>query len=576
MYGQPYNKEVIAILKAEKILKQKFSKNIEVYEKDGSIFLEGIVDDWEKVVSAGKIASRFAEKDVVNLLECKGLQKDQPSKPNLKDRKLENKRVDVLIIGAGIVGCTIARELSRYKISILVIDKESDIAMHQSSRNAGMAHPPIAPKPGSKKALYNQRGLKMLPELSKQLDFPFEENGMAILFKHWIYFTAAGLIHSRARKNGIESIQFLSKTKLKSIEPKITDDFAWACLFKNAGIVDPFKMTLAFAENAIQNGAEFCFQTFVESMELDGQKIVSVQTNRGKIFPRVVVNAAGLWADYIAELANDRFFTIHPRKGIMAIIDSKKQNLAKLTISMPNITQAKSVTKGGGLIPTVHGNLLLGPTAKEVPFKEDYSTDEDSLNELIKKHAKLVEGLGLKDIITYFAGTRAATYKEDFIIEKSTKVKNLVHAAGIQSPGLTSAPAIAQDVARMCVEILSDETKVLPNTEFVPTRKGEPLFKNLPLEEKQKLIKKNPDYGVVVCRCEGITKAEVIKAVNSILPATTLDGIKWRTRCGMGRCQGGFCTPYILQILSQQKIDVLNLTKKGGASYIVVSKTRGD
>jgi len=334
-------------------------------------------------------------------------------------------------------------------------------------------------------------------------------------------------------------------------------------------------MTLAFAENAIQNGVEFSFQTFVESMELNQQKIVSVQTNRGRIFPRVVVNAAGLWADYIAELANDRFFTIHPRKGEMAIIDRKKQNLVKLTVSMPHITQAKSVTKGGGLIPTVHGNLLLGPTAKEVPFKEDYSTDEDSLNELIKRHAKLVEGLGLKDVITYFAGTRAATYKEDFIVEKSEKVKNLVHAAGIQSPGLTSAPAIAQDIAKMCIEILSNEIKVLPNTEFIPARKSEPLFKDLPLEEKQKLIKKEPDYGVVVCRCEEVTKAEIIKAVNSPLPATTLDGIKWRTRCGMGRCQGGFCTPYVLQTL-QQKIDVLNLTKKGGSSYIVVSKTRSD
>lgn len=566
---------MVKIINLEKTLKRRISKSIEVYEKDGSIVLEGIVDNWEKVVSAGKIASRFAEKGVVNLIECRGLQKDNPSKPDIKDHKLENKKIDVLIIGAGIIGCTIARELSRYKISTLVVEKESDIAMHQSSRNAGMAHPPIAPRPGSKKALYNQRGLKMLPELSKQLDFPFEENGMAILFKHWIYFVAAGLIHSRARKNGIESIQFFSKARLKSIEHRITDDFAWACLFENAGIVDPFKMTLAFAENAIQNGVEFSFQTFVESMELNQQKIVSVQTNRGRIFPRVVVNAAGLWADYIAELARDRFFTIHPRKGEIAIIDRKKQNLVKLTVSMPHITQAKSVTKGGGLIPTVHGNLLLGPTAKEVPFKEDYSTDEDSLNELIKRHAKLVEGLGLRDVITYFAGTRAATYKEDFIVEKSKKVKNLVHAAGIQSPGLTSAPAIAQDIAKMCVEILSNEIKVLPNAEFIPVRKSEPLFKDLPLEEKQKLIKKEPDYGVVVCRCEEVTKAEIIKAVNSPLPATTLDGIKWRTRCGMGRCQGGFCTPYVLQTL-QQKIDVLNLTKKGGSSYIVVSKTRSD
>ncbi|MGJ8454052.1 NAD(P)/FAD-dependent oxidoreductase [Pseudothermotoga sp. U03pept] len=510
------------------------------------------------------------------MIECRGIEKERPSRSIVRDDKLFNKRVDVLVIGAGVVGCATARELSKYKMTVLVVDKESDIAMHQSSRNAGMAHPPIAPKPGSKKALYNERGLKILAELSKELDFPYEENGMVILFKHWIFFAGAGLISSRAKKNGIESIEFLSKKRLKSIESNVFDDFAWACLFKNAGIVDPFKMTLAFAENAVQNGVEFSFQTFVESIEVSDGKILSVETNRGRVFPRVVVNAAGLWADYVAELANDRFFTIHPRKGEMAIIDSKRQGLVRLTISMPQITQAKSVTKGGGLIPTVHGNLLLGPTAKEVPFKEDYSTTSQGLEELIKKHAKLVHGLTVNDIITYFAGTRAATYREDFIVEKSRRVRNLVHAAGIQSPGLTSAPAIAQDVAKMCVEILSEEMHVLPNTKFVANRRAQPPFKSLSLEEKQKLIEKDPNYGVVVCRCEEVTKAEIIKAVSSPLPATTLDGVKWRTRCGMGRCQGGFCTPYVLQTLQQQRINVLNMTKKGGSSYIVVGKTRGE
>lgn len=562
--------------KINSLLERKFKGRVSAREKDDCVVLEGRLSDWQDVVEVGKIAAKFGFKGVVNLIECEGLEKDKPSRPNFRDAKLDRVEVDVLIVGAGIVGCCVARELSKWKLKVLVVDKESDIAKHQSSRNAGMLHPPIAPKPGSKKAIYNKRGLDLIPKLSRELDFPVKMNGLSILTDTWLAVLAYPLVRLRGKKNGVEKIELMNRSKLKSFEPNIFDGFSWAYVIPVSGIVDPFKMTLAFAENAVQNGVNFSFETFLERMDVEENRIICVHTNRGRIFPKVVVNAAGLWADYVAELANDRFFTIHPRKGEMAIIDKKKANLLKMTLSKPALSQAMSVTKGGGLIPTVHGNLLLGPTAKEVPYKEDYSTSEEGLNELIEKHMVLLKDLSKSDIITYFAGTRAATYEEDFIVEKSSKIENLVHAAGIQSPGLTSAPAIAEDVARFCIETLSKKVKIVPNERFNPYRIASPQFSQLSIEKKQKLIAENPNYGVVVCRCEIVTKQEVINALNGPLPAKNLDGIKWRTRCGMGRCQGGFCTPNIVEILGELGVDPLLLRKNGEGSNLFVAQTRGD
>lgn len=562
--------------KLNSLFKRKFRGKVVASERDGCVFLEGQLSDWQDIVEAGRIAAKFGSKGVVNLIECQGLEKDKPSRPDFRDAKLDSAQIDVLVIGAGIVGCCVARELSKWKLKVLVVDKESDVARHQSSRNAGMLHPPIAPKPGSKKAIYNKRGLDLIPRLSRELGFPAKMNGLSILADTWLAVLACPLVRLRAKKNGVEKIELLSKSKLKKLEPNIFDGFSWAYVIPTSGIVDPFKMTLAFAENAVQNGVNFSFETFVERMDVEENRIICIHTNRGRIFPKVVVNAAGLWADYVAELANDRFFTIHPRKGEIAIIDKKKANLLKMTLSKPALSQAMSVTKGGGLIPTVHGNLLLGPTAKEVPHREDYSTSEEGLNELIEKHMVLLKGLSTSDIITYFAGTRAATYEEDFIVEKSSKIENLVHAAGIQSPGLTSAPAIAEDVTKFCIEMLSKKMKIVPNERFNPHRIASPQFNELSIEEKQKPIAENPNYGVVVCRCEVVTKQEVINALSSPLPARNLDGIKWRTRCGMGRCQGGFCTPNIVEILGELGVDPLLLRKNGEGSNLFVARTRGD
>ncbi|MGB9789273.1 MAG: NAD(P)/FAD-dependent oxidoreductase [Thermotoga caldifontis] len=556
----------------EQYLSKKFSTPIHCEEKNDALFLYGRVDSWDKVVSIGREATKFGFRGVVNKIECEGVRIAGPKVPCVRDQSLHGRRVDVLIIGAGVVGCAIARELSRWKLDILVVDKESDVACHQSSHNAGMMHPPIAPHPKSKKAYYNRKGLDLIEQLARELDFPYRKNGLAMLFPNAAYALLLPFIKFREHRNQVRETQFMSASKLLRIEPHLKRHFAWAYVVWEAGVVDPFQMTLAFAENAVQNGARFSFNTLVESFVIEDERIEAVVTNRGTIFPRLVVNAAGVWADHVAALANDEFFTIHPRKGEMAIIDKKKSHLCQMTISMISLKNVGSVTKGGGLIPTVHGNLLLGPTALEVPQREDYSTSLEGLEELFRKHA-VVEDLSKSDVISYFAGTRAATYEEDFIVEPSKKIKNLVHAAGIQSPGLTSAPAIAMDVASMCIEKLQKEKKIVPNERFCPVRKNEPNFRKLSLQEKQKIIEKNPAYGIVICRCETVTRGEVLQALNGEIPATTLDGIKWRTRCGMGRCQGGFCTPFLVEIL-QQFTDPLSITKKGPGSELFVTRTR--
>jgi len=558
----------------ERFLRERTQLEVFCKEDNGSIVLEGKALSWDQVVAAGKLAAGKGYRGVVNKIEYVSAPSLKPSLPKVQDSKLQGRHVDVLIIGAGVVGSAIARELSKWNLKIMLIDKESDVALHQSSRNAGVAHPPIAPKPGSLKALYNRRGLELLPHLSKELDFPFKQIGMTILVPHRLYKIGLPIIFSRMKQNGVNQFKFLSGDNIRSVEPFVTDKAAWAIFLPEGGILDPFNMTLAFAENAVENGAEVSLETAALSINMEHGSIVSVTTNRGTVYPRVVVNAAGIWSDLIAEMAGDMFFTIHPRKGETVILDKKKGKFARTCLSMPSLAQTSSDTKGGGLIPTVDGNILLGPNAHEVPEREDYSTSTTGIEEVLNKQMGLIKGLSPSDVITYFAGTRAATYEEDFIVERSKRVQNLVHVAGIQSPGITAAPAIAEDVASMCLEILASQIDIKPNPKFSPMRRSFD-FKGLTLEEKQKVIRENPDYGVVICRCEGVTKGEIEALFSSPIPPTTLDGIKRRSRAGMGRCQGGFCTPFVLEIMKEKlNLPPTEITKKGGKSFVVSEYTR--
>lgn len=550
---------------------------VEVYCKEwrNSVVVEGIVDTWEQLVTVGKLCAKRGFKGVVNKLQVKNLIIPDIKKPIISDSYLEGKVVDVLIIGGGVIGCAIARELSKFNISILLVEKEEDVAMHTSSRNDGMIHPGIASKPGSKRGEYNVRGNKMYSKITEELKVDFKRAGNIILYpKGWMRVVTP-LVYKRARALGVEGVEHISKKQLKELEPNITDLAAGGFSFPTTGILSPYKVTVAYAENAVMNGAEISLNTVVNSMKKEEGKIISVETNRGRILPSIVINAAGVYADKIASMADDQFFSIHPRKGEIVILDKKKGNLFTRILAMPSVKQGASTTKGGGLLRTIEDNILIGPDAYEQPYLEDYSTHIENITAILNKHLPLIKGLCNSDVINYFSGIRAATYEEEFIIEKSETVTNLIYAAGIQSPGLASAPAIAEDIVNITVEMLSSYKKVYEKESFNPIRKTVPNMSKLSFEEKTKIIKENPNYGLIICRCEGISKGEIIDTINSPVPIKTLDGIKRRVRTGMGRCQGGFCTPLVMDIISEElKLDPLNITKKGGESFILTEETK--
>lgn len=563
------------IKKIQKNLNKKFSKEIICSEENGAIKLEGEVSTWNEVYLSGKIAANSSYRGVINKLKVKNLNLPSISKPLIKDTKLQNKKVDVVIIGGGIIGCSIARELSKWKLKTLLVDKEYDLAVHTSSRNDGMIHPGIAPKPGSKKAIYNTRGNKMYTNIAKDLDIEFNRTGSIILYDKWYLKFILPILKIRAHENKVK-MEFLNKKELKQRENYLSDEIEGGILFPDAGIVSPYKTTIAFGESAAINGVEFSLDTIVTNIITENNEIKYIETNRGKLYPKVVINAAGVFSDELAEMAGDRFFTIHPRKGEIALLDKKKGHMLYSILSKPTLN-LKSTTKGGGLVKTVEGNILAGPTAIEQPFKEDYTTTSKGLNSILNKHFKNIKGLRKTDIITYFSGIRASTYKEDFIIERSQKINNLVHAAGIQSPGFASAPAIAEDISKITIDILKEKTKVVKKENWISKRKKIPSLKDMSFEERKKLIHKNSNYGEIICRCEEISKGEIIDAIHSPIPATTVDGIKKRVRAGMGRCQGGFCAPLVVKILKEElSKDILEITKKGKDSYMVIEETKRD
>ena len=368
------------LIKIQKMLIHEVGEEIYCKEWHSSIVIEGVVEQWSQVIRAGKLAANKGYKGVVNKLEVRGLELFQIKKPILIDNYLQGKRVDVLIIGGGIIGSSIIRELSKWNISVLLLDKECDLAMHTSSRNDGMVHPGIEPKTGSKRAIYNVRGNELYTKVAKELNFPFNRCGSNILFdKAWIRL-AAPIIKMRAKKNGVKGMSFLSRNEVKRLEPNITDKVAGAVHFASTGVLSPYKTTIAYAENAVENGAEVILNTIVLAMEKEDNKISSVTTNRGKIYPRVVVNAAGVYADEIANMAKDQFFTIHPRKGQIIFLDKKAGKLVNGVIAMPSLSLAKGDTKGGGVVKTIEGNALLGPDAYEQPHKEDYTTNKENLD----------------------------------------------------------------------------------------------------------------------------------------------------------------------------------------------------
>ena len=549
----------------QKRLAQNYGTAVQAAWQDDVITLTGSLNTWQDVVAAGRLcADKKSRWHLVNDIVCPQADTSQRL-PQCHDNALEGQTPQVLIIGGGVIGCAIARELSRFDIDTLLVEKEHDVALHASARNDGMVHPGIDLHPWQTKQKYNLRGNAMYAQICSELQVPYRQTGQYIGFdKAWMrpLLRIAPLYW---RKMGVPC-RYVSKKEIQTAEPALNKNITCALSFPTAGVVCPYGLTIAYAENAVQNGVRLSLDTAVLGMTVEKNAITAVKTNRGTLYPKVIVNAAGVYGEEIAKMAKDRFFSIHPRKGTNAILDKKAAFQVQTIASMLGSVSTKTThSKGGGVVHTVDENLLVGPDAVETQEKENFATEVQSIHNVVRKHAKASPQLCERDIITYFTGVRAATYEEDFIIEKGRKTKNIVHVAGIQSPGLTAAPAIGVDAAQLAANVLQTQgVEIKPNMRFDPARVAIPRTAEMPEGARDALIQKNPDFGVIVCRCEEVSRGEIVAALHRPVPCDTVDGVKRRVRPGMGRCQGGFCGPIVAQIIAQETGKPLETVKKSG------------
>lgn len=473
---------------------------------------------------------------------------------------------DVAVIGAGVVGCLIARELSRYKLKIALLERAADVAMGASKANSGIVHAGFDAKPGSLKAKLNVRGCNIMEKVCRELQVPYRRNGsLVVAFSEEEKEILAELLE-RAAANGVEGVSILDHDALKKLEPNVSDAAVGALLAETAGIVCPYSLTIAAAENAVSNGVEF-FRNF-EVQKIDSEEdVFTLSSASDSIQCRFVINAAGVFSDKIASLIGDEQFRIIPRRGEYYILDKSLGNLVSHTI-FPCPTK---MGKGILVAPTVHGNLLIGPTAADVDDKDDLSTTAQGLEAVRSLVAVSVPGATTRQAITSFSGIRAHDVKNDFTIASSEKYKNFIHVEGIESPGLSAAPAIAEYVAALLAELTSLEK----NENFNALREKPFRYLEASDEEKAAAIAKNPLYGRIICRCESITEGEIVDSIHAPAGARDVDGVKRRTRAGMGRCQGGFCGSKVVEILARELGEQPNeITKYGNGSVILYERTK--
>lgn len=478
---------------------------------------------------------------------------------------------DVLIIGGGVTGSAIARELSRYDLKTALFEKGEDVCSGTSKANSGIAHAGFDAAPGSLKAKMNIRGSQMMEELSRKLDFPYKRNGSLVLCFDEKDRPRLEKLLQQGKENGVEGLEILEKKELLALEPALSEEVVCALHAPTGGIVCPFKLTIALAENAAVNGVEFHLNEGVKRVQPGTVEGYTVETGKGTYETRIVVNAAGLYGDEIHNQVSGEKLHITPRKGEYCLMDKKIGQLVSHTIfQMPT-----AMGKGVLVTPTVHGNLMVGPTATDISDKEGVDTTAEGLDEVLKKAALSVKSLPRGVTITSFAGLRAHEDHDDFILGEVKDAPGFFDAVGIESPGLTSAPAIGEWMAEKIVEKLRKTQKVDEKKDFQETRKDIPNIASMDQAEAAALIAENPAYGTIICCCEKVTEGEIIDAIRRPLGARSLDGIKRRTRAGMGRCQAGFCSTKVMDILARELgIPLEEVTKAGGASRMLTGGER--
>ena len=473
---------------------------------------------------------------------------------------------DAVIIGGGAVGCAVARYLSCYRLNICLVERGEDVCVGTSKANSAICHAGFDAPVGSAKARFNVEGSRMMEGLSQELDFPYRRCGSLVLC-----FDEAELPHlrellERGVQNGVEGLEILDRAALRALEPAVSDKAVAALWAPTGAVLCPFGMTIALAENAAANGCAFRFNTEVARIERrDG--FFRLHTGGDCIDARVVISAAGVYGDALHnQLCADKL-TIVPRRGEYCLLDRTCGQLVQHTIfQLPS-----AMGKGVLVTPTVHGNLLVGPTAVDQPDKDRTATTAEGLRSVAETAAKSVENLPMRDVITSFAGLRAhlSGPEDDFIVGESTD--GFFEAVGIESPGLSSAPAIGRYLAELAAAKLHAAEK----EDFIAQRRDMPHPREMDLASRQDLIARDPAYGQVICRCEGVTEGEIRDAIRRVPGARSLDGVKRRVRAGMGRCQGGFCGPKVMELLSRElHVPITALTKGGGESRLLAGRTK--
>lgn len=473
---------------------------------------------------------------------------------------------DVAIIGAGVIGCAIARELSRYEINACVIEREDDVCCGTSKANSAIIHAGFDATPGTLKAKLNVKGNAMMDDLSRDLDIPFKRNGSLVVCTKEQNPEYLHTLLKKGEENGVPGLEILNKFEAKKLEPNLADDVIAALYAPTGGIVCPFHFTIALAENAFANGISFFLNNKVEKIDKK-DSCYEITTDKQTFTAKAVVNAAGVYADTISAMASKENIHITARKGEYLLLDKSAGTHVNHTIfNLPG-----KMGKGVLVTPTIHGNLLVGPTAVDTEDKDGTNTTEKGLNSLSATAALSVKDLPMHQVITSFAGLRAHEEGGDFILREADDTPLFFEAAGIESPGLSSAPAIGV----MMAELIKDRLHLEKKPDFIATRKGILNPTALTLAERNELIRQQPAYGNIVCRCEMITEGEILDAIHRPLGARSLDGVKRRTRAGMGRCQSGFCSPRTMEILARElPLAMTEITKCGPKSEIALGHNK--
>ena len=474
---------------------------------------------------------------------------------------------DVIIIGAGVTGAAVARELSRYETNVCVLEKEEDVCCGTSKANSAIIHAGYDCEPGSNMARMNVRGNAMMDDLCRDLDIPFKRNGSLVVCIHEELLPGLKELYDRGVKNGVPGMKLLTREEALAMEPNISDDVKGALYAETAGIICPFKLNIAMAENANQNGVDFRFNTCVEKLTREDDGLWHIRTNNGEYTAKYVVNAAGVYADVFHNMVSEQKINIIERRGEYYLLDRTVGDHVSHTI----FPQPTKYGKGILVAPTVHGNLLVGPTAIDQEDKEATNTTPRGLSEIAEKASENVRNLPLRSVITSFSGLRAHENHHEFILGEVSDAPHFIDCAGIESPGLTSSPAIGEYIGNL----LRDKMGLTEKANWISTRKDVLDPKKLSIEERNELIRKNPAYGQIICRCESVTEGEILDAIHRPLGARSLDGVKRRTRAGMGRCQAGFCSPRVMDILARElNLPLTEITKSGGKSNIVLERSK--